>query len=322
MKLGSLCTAFSLCVVAVAQTPDAERVVVTINGEAVNASEYYSRMEFLQGVGTILGGRFVEMPPAFITLERIINDRLILQLAEQKGVTPTPGEIENELNRRKAEDPERFQRLSELGVSEDRVKAQLAVEMAQFNLLTAGVTVTDEQVEEHYNTNKLIYTTRATVKLRVIVVKTAVDMAKVDEALRTRPFADVAREMSTDITQLSGGDLPEVRIGALPQNVLNEVSRTPADSDTSWIESEGSFSKYRVERKTPAKQLPLDDKLKISIRRRLMVDIGRNRNDVRALLDGLRKTSEIQIASQGLQKLWEKYRQEYLRAPGGQDGPR
>ncbi len=294
-----------------------EKVIARINGEAVFADEYFSRMEYLPGVGVIQEGRFHERPPAFLTILNIINDRIILQLAKEKGVAPTQGEIDKEFNEKKAQDPERFKTWNELGMSDALIKKQIAVELAQFNLITNGVVITDAQVTEHYNTNKLMYVIPATVKLRVIVVNTITERLNVDDALKTKSFEVVAREKSVDITKYTGGDLPEVSIGNLPQNILNEVSRTPAGQSTAWIESENVYMKYLVEKKNEAKQLPLDTNLKQSIKRQLMLEVGRNKNNVRAMLDDMRKKMKVEISSPGLQKLWDAYIKDYLQQIGG-----
>ncbi len=312
MFLGSL--ALAMMSYAGWQVLSWDNVVLTVNGEKVSAREYYRRMEFLPNVGTVIGGQFVELPPAFLTLEDLINDRLVLQLAKERGVLPTGEMVDSELDLRKKESPEDYAKLAELGVSDEELKSRLLVELAQFNLITEGVNVTDKQIEEHYQVNKVMYTTPPRVRLRVIVVKNAEDRHKVDEALRTKPFEAVAREMSTDLSAYSGGELPEVALSQLPQNVYNEVVRTQVGEVTNWIELDSFFAKYRVEEKKEAVVLPLDDKLKREIRRRLMVTIGMNKNDVKSLLDEKRRTAKIEIASPGLQKVWDRFLREYLRS--------
>ncbi len=308
---------FATLVIGNAQTIDPNKTVATINGEPISASEYYRKMEFMSGVGTVSNNRFAESPPAFIALERLINEKFILIVAKNKGVAPTAGEVENELKKRKAEAPEQYQKMADLGMTDAEFRAQITLELAQFNLITMGVNITDQQIQEHYNTNKFSYTTPAKVKLRVIVVDSIANREKVDVALKTKDFSVVARESSLDLTKFDGGNLPEVDISRLPNNVLNQVQITAAGSTTAWIESGGLFSKYKVETKTEAKQLPLDDKLKLIIKRTLMLEFGESKNNVRAMLDEIRKSAKVQISAVGLQKLWDTYMQDYLRQIGG-----
>lgn len=315
-KIFTLVPILALVSIGATQLPDPTKPVATVNGEPITVSEYYRKMEFLPGVGTVSNNRFTESPPAFLALEKLINERFILIVAKKKGVAPTPGEIDNELKKRKSEMPERYQRMMDLGMTDSEFKSQILLDLAQFNLLTMGVTVSDQQVQEHYNTNKFSYTTPASVKLRVVVVENMTNRDKVDTALKTKDFAVVARELSTDLTKFDGGNLPEVEISRLPTNVLSQVQITAAGITTAWIESGGSFSKYKVETKTEAKQLPLDDKLKLVIKRRLMLEFGEAKNNIRAMLDDVRKTAKVQINATGLQKLWDTYMQDYLRQLG------
>ena len=53
-----------------------------------------------------------EFPPGFLTIERLITERLILQLATTKGVSPTAPEIENELKLRLQDDPKMLESIS------------------------------------------------------------------------------------------------------------------------------------------------------------------------------------------------------------------
>src|SRR4051794_21708042 len=92
--------------VSMAQNPvDATRVVATVNGVEIKGAEYYRRMEFLPGVGRNLGDGFAEFPPGFLTLEQLITEKLVLQLAKDKGVFPTDVEVKAELDYRKTKNP-------------------------------------------------------------------------------------------------------------------------------------------------------------------------------------------------------------------------
>ncbi len=288
-------------------------VVVSVNGDKIMGTEFFNRMAFLEGVGTVNDGRFVAVPPAFLTIQRLVSERFIMQIAKDKGVAPTPAEVSDELAAQRAANPEQFQRLKDLGVADAAISKQIAMDLAQFKVLTMGIVITDEQVASHYNMNKMIYVRPATVKLRVIVVAKAEDKAKVDAALKTKAFKDVASEMSTDLTKYDGGDLPKIAIDNLPQNVHNEVLRTNAGQTTQWIESEGAFLKYLVETKEEAKQIPLDAKLKKDIKRNMMIIQGRQKNDVNALLVAKMRTAKVEIAAPGLQKLWNLYIADTLR---------
>lgn len=307
MKTLSTAAILGLICAAGAQNIDSAALVATVNGDKILNGEYYTRMAFLDDVGTLNNNRFVEAPPAFLTLERLINERLIMQLAKEKGVAPTQAEIQAEMTARKTDNPETLQRLRDFGVSDATILSQIALDLAQFNLVTMGVTITDAQIDNHYKLNKGVYVTPAMVKLRVIVVDKAEDEAKVDTALKTKSFGDVAKELSTDITKYAGGDLPEVAISASPKSIQDQVNKLNSGDKTPWIESEGSFMKYLIEKKTESKQLPLDDNLRKEIRRRMMLIAGQQKNDVQKMISDKRKSAKVTISAPGLQKLWDLY---------------
>ena len=60
---------------------------------------------------------------------------------------------------------------------------QIKLQQAQFKLVTFGITITDQEVDNHYRTNPVMYTEPKRVKLRVIVVDTDAQKDVVDKAL-------------------------------------------------------------------------------------------------------------------------------------------
>ena len=70
-----------------------DKPMVVINGESILRGNYVKRMEVLPGVGKNFGGKFVEASPGFLTLQTLINEMLTLQLAAEKGVTPSEAQI-------------------------------------------------------------------------------------------------------------------------------------------------------------------------------------------------------------------------------------
>jgi parvulin-like peptidyl-prolyl isomerase len=305
---------FSMLVAAcaasvIAQNYDPTAAAATVNGEKITNNEYFGRMSYLDNVGFVEEGRFVEMIPAFMTLRRLIDERLLLLVAKDKGVLPSQSEVDAEIARRRTDSADQYTKMKNLGVPDNVITGRMLVEMAQFRLLTQGIVITDEQVQSHYNLNKMIYRKPATVKLRVIVVEDAASKAKVDEALKTKAFAVVAKELSTDLTKFDGGDLPRINMSSLPQNVSNEVSRLKAGDKTNWIESGTSFLKYLIEQKEDETQLPLDEKLKTEIKKKMMMVAGQQKNSdaVGAALAQKRAVCKVTIPAPGLQKLWDYY---------------
>jgi hypothetical protein len=303
LTLTALAT-FAAC--SLAQPIDSNAVVAKIDGQPITAATFYRRMAYMDGVGTVEDGKFVAAPPAFLTLTRMIDEAIVLMVAKDKGVAPTKPEIDAEVARRKADNPERLRDLQALGITDDVIVAQVSQDLARFNLVTMGITITDAQVQNHYDVNKLVYVEPAMIKMKVIVVDNASDKARVDEALKTKTFAEVASSMSTDLTKLMGGDLPEIPYDNLPDNVKTAAAGVVAGKTTAWMESGGAHLKYLVESKKDKRQMPLDATLKADIKKRMMVIAGQQRNGemVEKLIKDKRKAVNVQITAPGLQKLW------------------
>ena len=191
---------FAMTGIAFAQV-DPNRVVATVNGVEIKGDEYYHRMEFLPGVGKNMGDGFAEFPPGFLTLEQLITEKLIFQLAKDKGVMPTDADVQDELRYRLHLNPKLQEDWRASGRTDAELNYQIKFDLAQFDILTAGITVTDQEVEKFYKDNPKQFTSPMLVTLRVIVVRTQPDADAVDKDLASgKTFPDVAKARSADVT--------------------------------------------------------------------------------------------------------------------------
>lgn len=313
-----LLSTFAVLPLLVAAQSDGQ-MVLKVNDRVFTRAEYLKRMEFINGVYMEVGGGFLEAPPGFITLMRMINDQLIIELARSKGVYPTQAEVDKEFEERKKGNETLFAEMAAIGITDDELKLRATVDLAQFKLLTLGVNVTDKEVEEHYKVNPQLYTLPATIDLRVIVVKDEGTKQRVDEALKTQKFEQVAEQYSVDATKAIGGDLPEVPLANLPQRIQDLFATVDKGSTTDWVQSQDAWLKYLVENKTQTQVLPLTPELKETIRKRLMLEIGRNKNRLQDDLDELRRKANIEFGNQGMKELYERYMKDYFRSRSGEE---
>ncbi|MEZ0327675.1 MAG: peptidyl-prolyl cis-trans isomerase [Fimbriimonas sp.] len=306
---------------AVAQV-DPARTIAVINGEEIKGAEYYRKMEFLGGVGKRDGDNFYEAPPGFLTLEQLITERLVLQLAKQKGAFPTDIEVAAELKARTEDNPKLLTEWTALGRTAEELNALIRYELAQFKISSFGITVTDQEVEKFYKDNPTMYTVPKQVKLRVIVVEKDADKTAVDTALGAgKPFPDVAKQLSVDISRANGGEY-----GTVPLAMLSTPARTAVDAvkigqATSWVSSQTAdggnrFVKFQVLDILPEKKLELDAKLRRGIRRRLMLDRGTVKNDIRKEMNALRAKAKIDIKEPQFAEIYKKFIEQYLKQSG------
>lgn len=307
---------------------DNNRVVAVVNGEQILGAEYYRRMEFLPAVGRRVGNQIFEYPPGLLTIEQLITERLILQLAREKGVYPTDAEVQHEIQVAISEQSNLMQNWLDSGRNQAELQYLFRVQVAQFKLQTAGVNITDQEVENFYKENPPLFTTPRRAKLRIIATRDASKRAVVDQALASgRPFADVAREHSEDVSRAVGGEFGQVALNALTEPMRNAINAVRIGQTTEWVTSGSTYMKFLVENISPEEVKPLDDQLRRAIRRRMMIDRGAVRNNWQRDLMELRRRAVVEIRQPEFARLYQQLVQQAFEGsdsgstPAGQPTP-
>lgn len=321
MKKTLIGLALGIATIASAQVDNAKTVVV-INGEEIKGAEYYHRMEFLDGVGKPIGNGIAQFPPGFLTIETMITERLILQLAKNKGVSPTEPEVDNELKLRLEDDPKYLESWLNSGRTEADLRYQVRLQLAQFKISTTGVNVADQEIDDHYKANPNMYSTPKKVKLSVIAVTDATVAQKVDAELKTKAFADVAKAYSEDITKSIGGEMGEIATFALAEPVRMAIEKVKIGQTTEWLTAPDKKVKFLLQNVIPAKKLEMTPKLRRDIRKMLLMNKGRVKNDVAKEMQDLRSKSNIDIKDKTFADAYAKFIEAYrkdisLKGAGG-----
>lgn len=279
---------------AFAQTP-LDKTMVVINGQAIDAKTYFKRMEVMPNVGQLVNDKFVPATPGFLTLSKLVNETLMLQLAKEKGVFPTDAEVDAQIKEIQADNPEILSALQRIGFTLDDLKYDTKIKLAEFKLQTMGVNITDQQVETFYKENPKGFTMPKRYKLRVIAVDTDEKKRSVESALNSgKAFGDVAKDLSLDVSRAEGGDMGEIAEGTLAPATLAAVKSTRKGSTTDWLSNDGLSVKFLVEDVLESKLLPLDADLRKNIRRNLMLDRGRVVNNIGTMMVNARKKARIE----------------------------
>ena len=290
---------------------DPNKVIATVNGEQITGSEYYHRMEFLQGVTMNIGGQPVESTPGFFTIAQLIGEHLLYQLAKAKGVLPTDQEISDEIQLRLSDDPKFVQDMTDRGLSADDINDIVKKDLTNFKLMTAGITVTDQEVQANYKKNPSDYTDPKMLHVRLIAVRTSTDAAAADADLKAgKNFSDVAKARSIDVTQATGGDLGTVPITYFAPAVQQAIGSVKIGETTDWmpVGTGGAAAqvKYQVVDIAPPKLEPLDKKLMIRIRRLMMINEAQGKVDLQQEISDLRAKSKVTINQPQFQALWQQ----------------
>ncbi len=310
MKRFGIWALLALACLATAQKDD---TIVTINGKEIKADEYYKEMEFLPGVGKRIENTIIEFPPGLLALDKIITDRLTLQLAEEKGIKISDAEIQDERTRLIGEDPQVLKVWLEGGRTEEQFLYSLRVGIAKFKIQTFGITVTDQEVKQHYDTYPSRFTSPKRYALRVIVVETEEQKKSVEADLKSgKTFGDVAEARSEDVSKLNKGSMGVLPVTSLGEDLKAALGKLKEGERTEWLPAFGLEAMFLVEKILPEAKLPLDDKLKRDLRRSLMLDRGRVKNDVNAEMRKIRTKANIKITNPEFAAAYEAYIKRYL----------
>jgi foldase protein PrsA len=293
--------------------------VAVINGEEVKSSDYYHRVEHLNGVYTQYSERLLEVPPGLIALDRIITEHLTLQLAALHGIAPKQAEIDEAYSERLKSNPMMEKDAAGLGITTDDLKYQITVDLARFKLVTEGINVTDQEIQTEYTINKVDYTTPKLVTIRYIVVGGDADKSAVDADLAGgAEFEKVATNRSIDVSKINGGLQKDVPFDSFDKSIQAALSSIKIGQTTGWIsvpkQAPGSplLEKLMFISATEPKLLPLDDNLRESIRRKLMLKRGSVKNDVTAEMNDMISKAKVDIKDPVFAKAWSDLRQRAL----------
>lgn len=300
---------------------DPARTVIVVNGSEVKASEYYRRMEYLPGVAKRVGNNLLDMPPGLITIDQMITDILVLQLAKEKGVFPSDIEVNQELDTRKSDNPDLLSIWKESGRTEDELRQQIRIDLAQFKITTFGVTVTDTDVEKFYKTYSDRFTIPKQYKLSVIAVNLPADKASVDADLAAgKSFGEVAKARSVDVTRMQNGEYGTVPVTALTESTRTALSAAKIGTTTDWIPTTAGgnqlFIKFRVDDIVAESKEALTPALKRRIRRQRMLDLGNVKNDISKEMIAFRRKAKIDIRQPEWASAYQKFIEQYLSQPG------
>jgi hypothetical protein len=318
MRLIGVISMALIAVSAMAQV-DPTRVVATVNGEQIKGAEYYRRMEYLPGVGKIVGRAFANFPPGFLTLEQLITEKLLMQLAKEKNAIPTDAEIDEEMKFALEVDPEVVKDWIATGQSEAEFRAQTRFNLAQFKMLTAGVNVTDSEVDKFYKDNIVMFTNPKVVTLRVIAVQNDDQARAVDQDLAAgKAFADVAKARSLHPSNIKGGDLGKMSVADMTETALKAIENVRVGGITDWMISPGTRAKFQLVAVDPPVAKPLDSTLRKKIRRELLNTKGNIRNGQTVVNDmrAARQKAKVEITQKEFAEAYAAFMRSFTGSSG------
>lgn len=285
--------------------------LATVQGEAITMDEFHKYMEVMPNAQVTVQGQTVSLPVsdtlAFQAMRDLIAQRLVSQMAKDEGVWPSEAEITKEIEFQLKLNPEFLKALNARGLDMKLIRTSIAQDLAQERLITKGITVTKEDVDEFIKNNPKQFVEPAQADITVIAVKDDAGKAQVDQALKAgTTFADVAIRYSQAPNAAQGNTkfppsqgLQNTAIDQLPTgpevNLKELIQKTPELQATPWVKFQGGNAKFFINKKIPERAVAMDDYQKERLRRTMAYQRGQQGSDFQKRIADAMKAKNIQV---------------------------
>jgi foldase protein PrsA len=290
-----------------------DETVAVVNNVPITKDEYLRYM-MLKPTVTVQSNRGamearIAQPLGFQTLNDLVRQKLVAQMAIDEKVYPTDDEVTKEIEFRVQGDPNFVKRLNAQGLDPSMIKNALAVEMSQFNLLTKGITVTPAEIDKYIKDTPREFTQPEQVDLIWVLVRSEAQKKLVDEDLsRGQQFEETAMRFSeARDAKNNRGRVPVTNVKELDAELQGPISKTAPLASTNWIkDKDGNWAKFYVNKRIPAQPIKITDRIRELVRRKIMLQRGGNANDLSARLQAKLKESKVEVSMLGLKDDWDR----------------
>jgi peptidyl-prolyl cis-trans isomerase C len=188
-----------------------DAVILTLNGEPLCLEDYDTDFRLMSIHYSAVSEGDIRRMKRYLS-ERVIDHRLLYQESLRRGVRITRREFEEELRRVSAEVPEDFPLiLKGQGVTIEAWKRIILLQLFVAKLVKRevfdGVRITQQEVEDYYWSHLSEFQLPAAVRVRHLVVRSSVELAKVRKRLKEGDsFGQVAVEHSLGAARAEQGE--------------------------------------------------------------------------------------------------------------------
>lgn len=325
MKLSSLFGA-GIAAALVAMTLSAcggrnqDAAVAKVGETAIDKDMYLRRLELMPTPVQIAGNQATTAPAGYTTLVQMIREQVLLDMAKEEGVLPTDQQVEERVQREMKNNPQIKQAITEGRLTLDDYRQRVRVGLAEFNLVTKGVTVTEQEVKKAYDENKQAFYRPANASVRFIIVpaQNAEVRKQIDDDLKRgfnfqsvvnkyaqNPVANVQANQGEIALEGPLPDSPQERQATLSlRNILKNAKPMQV---TNWLPvGQGVVARFEVLAKSEGRQLPFEE-VKDQIREAIMLQKGRQTNrDLNLEMAKRMANTPVEIKSEAWKKQYEK----------------
>ena len=299
-------------------------IVAKVGDTPIDREAYIRRLELMPTPVQIAGNQATTAPAGYTLLRQMIGEQVLLAMAKEEGVLPTDQQVEERVQREMKNNPQIKQAITEQRLTLDDYRERVRVALAEFNLRTKGVTVTEQEVKKAYEENKQAFYRPATARVRVIQVQNPEVRKQIDDDLKrgfnfqsiVNKYAQnpVAGVQSGETEFALEGPLPQTPEGQILQRVRTILKNAKPQQVTDWIPvGNGVVGRFEVLAKSEGRQLPFEE-VKENIREQLMLQKGMQTNrDLNLELIKRMVNTPVEITSEGWKRQYEKDMEELKR---------
>lgn len=289
--------------------------LATVNGEKITMQEFYNYLERKQRVAVAVNNQSVELPVigslGLQAMRDLINRRILLQIAKDDGLAPTPADVKKELEFQQKRQPDFVKRLQLAGLTMEQIRSDLALDIARERILGKGIDIKEADVDAYIKANPddPLLKRPATADVYWILVKKPEIKALVDQDLREgQPFKTIAQRYSqAPDARNSEGRFPENEIPRMPPALQTLIAKTPDQKATEWIADQGgTFIRFFIEKRAKAETIPVTDITREVLKRRIRIERGTQGSDLNSRLQAKLRNSTIAVQVPYLQQPWRQ----------------
>ena len=238
-------------VVVMRQRAHSQTIVVSVNGDTITKEELFNQLQNVAGPQTV---------------HKMVQNILQLQFAQKKGLAPTDADIDNEYAKLSAR-PNFLQALAQSGITESDFKRNLRIQLAETNVISQGITVTEADAKKYYqaqsspnNPNAQFYRPEAISLRAIATANQAQAQQALSELAAQTPFELVATTYSLDASKSNGGLLAPLALGRSPLHsdpaLEKEIFGMKVGSQVGPVFFAGKWWIFRCQDKAPAAITP------------------------------------------------------------------
>jgi len=176
-------------------------ILATVAGEPITMDEFNKYLAIKPTARVIVQGQMVELPVAdtlaFQAMQDMVSRMAVFQMAKDEGVSPTEKDVEDEIAFQKKLNPTFLTGYQRRGLTMGQIREEVKFSLVQERLITKGITVTPEEVDDWLAKNPEAGVMPESAELSWILASTPERKAQVDTALKNgEKFSAVAVKLS------------------------------------------------------------------------------------------------------------------------------